>query len=91
MSEPVCAIFVFANRDQARAAGFVGPELRHPKDPVAVCWWPKLEPERLMSFELSHVFVYNGAFNFSTRREIDETVGMLRRRLRIEPMLWMDL
>lgn len=93
-------LIVFAVRADAIRAGFKPHGmLPHPKDPDLVPWWPELGPEALRHLELSHVFITEAFDRFisggATNRERDEWIETARivipARLRLEPMLIVQL
>jgi hypothetical protein len=84
-------LVVVPSCDQARYAGFRTASGHHPADPEIVVWWPELGPERLRGREFSRVTIVEDAFSDTSDRLREEALVVLKSRLRVPPMIWMEL
>lgn len=93
MNEPA-ELYVFANGDHARSAGF--KDGRHPQHRHLFAWWPSRDIEVLRGFEWGRVIVSDAVGrdaygNAAKERRLAEGLHFARERLRVQPKLWIAL
>lgn len=89
-------IVLFANEAAARRAGFRRLGGTHPQSDFIVAWWPSRHVRDLHAMEFGRVTVTDEVRRHAhgrprEERELEEVLHVLRARLRMEPMIWMDL
>lgn len=83
-------LVVFRSSEAARYAGFsgLGP---HAQDERLHAWWPALDADRLRGLDLARITLASDAFRDCSLQVRAEALTILRSRLRVAPMIWMEL
>lgn len=82
-------LIVFRSGEAARYAGF--GLAAHPQDERLHAWWPALDIDRLRGREFARITLASDAFRDCSLQVRAEALTILRSRLRVEPMIWMEL